>query len=159
MKRMILSAVLAGALAPGMYVHAAEGWLRDFEAARKIASEKGLPILADFSGSDWCGWCIKLDREVFSEEEFKTFAGERLVLFLADFPSKKQQPEEEAQQNKALAEKYGIRGFPTVLILDGNGEVLGRTGYRPGGADAYVGHLKQLLGELEQHEETRSDLM
>jgi protein disulfide-isomerase len=123
----------------------AEGWLTDFEEAKKQAAEKDLPILADFSGSDWCGWCIKLDEEVFSEKKFQSYAEDNLVLFLADFPRKTEQAEELKTQNKALGVKYEVRGYPTVLLLDAEGTVLERTGYKPGGAKEYVKHIKELL--------------
>ena len=124
---------------------AGEGWLTDFEAAKKLAAEKGLPILADFSGSDWCGWCIRLDNEVFSQPEFKAYAKENVVLFLADFPNSTPQSEEIKAQNKKLSQQYGISGFPTVLLLNADGSVINKTGYRRGGAAAYVEHLKSLL--------------
>lgn len=120
-------------------------WLTDFETAKKTAADKKLPILADFSGSDWCGWCIKLDKEVFSQKEFKEFAKENLVLFLADFPRKKKQDEIIKKQNADLSKKYAIEGFPTVLLMDAEGKVFARTGYERGGAAAYVQHLKKLI--------------
>ena len=121
-------------------------WLTDFEVAKKMATEKGRPILADFSGSDWCGWCIKLDNEVFSKPAFQAYAKDSLILFLADFPSRKKLPEATQKQNEALSKTYGIRGFPTVLILDAEGKVLAKTGYQRGGPEAYVAHLKELTG-------------
>lgn len=127
--------------------NAAEGWLTDFEAAKKVASERKLPILANFAGSDWCGWCIRLDREVFSKKEFQEYAGKNVVLFLADFPSRKKQPAKTKSQNKVLAEKYKVRGFPTVLLMDAKGNVLARTGYQKGGPQKYVKHLKSLIKE------------
>lgn len=126
-------------------VLAVEGWLTDFEQAKAEAAKKNLPILADFSGSDWCGWCIRLDREVFSQPEFKEFAQNNVVLFLADFPNSKTQTAEVKAQNQALSERYGIQGFPTVLLLDETGKVIGRTGYQKGGPKAYVEHLKSIL--------------
>lgn len=123
--------------------HAA--WVTDFEAAKKEAAERNVPILADFSGSDWCGWCMKLDGEVFSRSAFKEYAKDNLVLFLADFPAAKPQPEELKKQNQGLAEKYGVRGFPTVFLMDSKGEVLVRMGYMRGGAEAYVKHIRQAL--------------
>ncbi|MBT3381048.1 MAG: thioredoxin family protein [Lentisphaerae bacterium] len=123
------------------------GWLTDFEEAKKIAAEKKRPILIDFSGSDWCGWCIRLDREVFSKAEFKAYADKNLVLLLADFPNGKELPEKTVEQNRSLARKYGVQGFPTVLLLGADGETKGRTGYQEGGAGAYVEHLKTLLKE------------
>jgi len=121
------------------------GWLTDFEQAKEEAAARKVPILADFSGSDWCGWCIRLDKEVFSQPAFKAYAAENLVLFLADFPSRTPQAEALKKQNRQLADRYGIQGYPTVLLLDIEGEVLERTGYQAGGASAYVEHLKSLL--------------
>ncbi len=120
-------------------------WLTDFEQAKKVAAEKNLPILVDFSGSDWCGWCIKLDNEVFSTREFAEYAEKNLVLFLADFPNQKAQPESVKKQNQALSEKYEVKGFPTVLILDASEKELNRTGYKSGGGAAYVKHLNDLI--------------
>ncbi len=122
-------------------------WLTDFEQAKKIAAEKKLPILMDFSGSDWCGWCIKLDKEVFSQKAFKDYAKDNLVLFVADFPRAKKQSADVKAQNQALAQKYSIRGFPTVLILDSNGELIAQTGYQRGGAEKYVEYLKNVISE------------
>jgi len=122
-----------------------QAWLTDFEEARKVAREKKMPILAYFGGSDWCGWCIKLDREVWSQPEFKAYANGRLVLFLADFPARKPQADEVAAQNEKLAKAHQVRGFPTVLLLDAEGRELARTGYRPGGAQAYVDHIEGLV--------------
>jgi protein disulfide-isomerase len=124
---------------------AEDAWLTNFEEAKKQAAETGRPILVDFSGSDWCGWCIKLDKEVFAQEAFKTYAAENLILFLADFPRSTPQSDEVKAQNQALSQTYGVRGFPTVLLLDATGEVLEKTGYQAGGATAYIEHIKQLL--------------
>lgn len=142
MKALLLALIVSGC---GSLVFAGEGWMTDFEAAKKLAAEKKVTILADFSGSDWCGWCIKLNKEVFDKDEFKKFASENLVLFLADFPSGTKLPAELAKQNERLASEYGVQGFPTVLLLDATGKVMARTGYRPGGAAAYVEHIKLLL--------------
>ncbi|TAN37285.1 MAG: thioredoxin family protein [Verrucomicrobia bacterium] len=127
-------------------LRAGEGnWLTDFTKAKAEAATRKVPILADFSGSDWCGWCMKLDREVFTQPEFQAYAKEHLVLFLADFPSHKPQTDAVKKQNQMLAEHYGIQGYPTVLLLDATGKILGRTGYQPDGAAAYVKHLQSLL--------------
>lgn len=126
-------------------------WLTDFETAKKIATEQNLSILANFTGSDWCPWCIKLEQEVFSTPEFKEFAGKNLVLLLIDFPSKKKLPEEQATKNRDLANKYRIEGLPTILLLDPQGNVIGRTGYQEGGAKAYIEHLKTLLTKKNNH--------
>ena len=122
-------------------------WLTSFEQAKAQASERHVPILADFSGSDWCGWCMKLEKEVLDEKAFKDYASANLVLLLVDFPRMTVQTAELAKQNQALAEQYSIEGFPTVLLLDASGKELARTGYQSGGADAYVQHLKSLLAK------------
>jgi thioredoxin-related protein len=146
MKRTILTGVAICVLSAGTTA-AATGWMTDFQKATEQAGREDVYILADFSGSDWCGWCIRLDEEVFSQPQFKAFAEDNLVLFLADFPRNKPQPETVKTQNRELAEQYGIRGFPTVLLLDSDGKVVARTGYRPGGAEAYIEHLKTLMKE------------
>jgi len=120
-------------------------WLTDFEEAKKAAAERGVPILVDFTGSDWCGWCIRLKAEVFTQEVFLAYAKENLVLLELDFPMKKELPEALKEQNEALREKFRIRGFPTILLLDAEGEELARTGYRRGGPEGYIEHLKELL--------------
>lgn len=143
MQKRLMGLLLVGLL--GGSAMAGEDWLTDFNKAKKEAAEKKLPILADFAGSDWCGWCIKLDKEVFSQVEFKSFAKDRVVLFLADFPRSKELAAELKAQNEQLRKEYAIEGFPSVLLLDANGKVLARTGYRRGGAAAYVEHLKDLM--------------
>jgi protein disulfide-isomerase len=123
------------------------GWMTDYDAALQKAVAENKHVLVDFSGSDWCGWCIKLDKEVFSKETFVDYADENLVLLLVDFPRSKEQSDEQRTANEALAEKYGIRGFPTVLILNPQGEVIERTGYQQGGADAYIEMIKGVIAE------------
>jgi len=125
-----------------------EEWLTDFAKAKEVAREKSVPILADFAGTDWCGWCIRLDGEVFSQDTFKAYAKTNLVLFLADYPQRKKLHAETVRQNANLSQLYGIEGFPTVLLLDANGKELARSGYRQGGSKAYVEYLKQLIPGL-----------
>lgn len=148
MKKCLTLIAIALAVTAWTNVRAQEStnmWLTDFNKAKKEAAEKKLPILADFAGSDWCGWCIKLDKEVFSQKEFKAFAKDQLVLFLADFPRDKALSADVKAQNEQLGKTYDVEGFPTVLLLDTGGNVIARTGYRKGGAAAYVEHLKDLL--------------
>lgn len=146
MQKILLATLLSLAVSANLRAgDANSGWITDFEAAKKTAAEKKLPILADFSGSDWCGWCIKLDQEVFSQKEFKEFARDNFVLFMADFPRAKNQDEKTRKQNAELMKKYDVEGFPTVLLMDAEGKVLARTGYERGGAAAYVEHLKKLI--------------
>ena len=120
-------------------------WLTDFDEAKVRALEENKPILIDFTGSDWCGWCVKLEEEVFSQKDFLKFASDSLILVEIDFPQKKVQSEELKVQNKALAEKYSISGFPTVLLLSPEAELIAKTGYLSGGSKAYVSHIQSIL--------------
>jgi thioredoxin-related protein len=129
-----------------------EGWSTDFEQAKKIAAEKKLPILMDFSGSDWCTWCQRLDAEVFAQKAFKDYAKESLVLFIADFPMRAKQADELRKQNLKLQSNYRVAGYPTVVLVNAQGEETARSGYRKGGAEAYVVHLKELLAAKKEAE-------
>lgn len=134
------------ALCLGLSVFASgKGWMTDMDAAMKLSAKTGKPILADFSGSDWCGWCVKLDREVFSKKAFKDFAKDNLILVLLDFPRSKPMSAKLKKQNAALAAKYGIRSYPTVLLLDSKGKVIVKTGYRRGGPQGYITFLKSKI--------------
>ncbi len=120
--------------------------MHDFEAAKAKAVKEGKPIFINFTGTDWCGWCIKLEKEVFSKKAFQDYAKENLVLVEVDFPRKKEQTAELKEQNKKLDKEYGVEGYPTLYLLDAQGKKLTEDiGYREGGPEAYVAHLKSLL--------------
>lgn len=145
-KRIILIAIFALAVLTSVRAQESTNtWLTDFNMAKKEAVEKKLPILVDFSGCGWCGWCIKLDKEVFNQKEFVAFAKDRVVLFRACFSNETQPKTDVDVQNEQLLQVYAVEGFPTVLLLDADGKVIARTGYRKGGAGAYVDHLEKLL--------------
>jgi protein disulfide-isomerase len=120
-------------------------WNQDYQKAQAESRKTGRPILIDFAGSDWCSWCIRLEKEVFSQPAFQKYAKENLVLMLADFPKKKKLDANVAAQNAELEKKYAIEGFPTVVLLNSKGETLGVTGYQEGGAEKYVEHLKGII--------------
>ena len=129
---------------------AAEGWQVDFEKAKEQALAEKKVILMDFTGSDWCGWCIKLDKEVFSKKEFKDYAKENLILVTLDFPHEARQSKKLKEQNEALSKKYNVEGFPTIILVDAEGKKLGETGYQEGGPAKYVEHLKELLAKAKK---------
>jgi len=120
-------------------------WLTDYQKACSLAKKHNRPILIDFTGSDWCGWCIKLKKEVFDKKAFKKYAGKNLILLEIDFPQKKAQSSKLKKQNKALSEKYQVRGYPTIILTDYQGNKIAQTGYREGGEKKYVQHLEDLL--------------
>ncbi len=118
-------------------------WIEDYEQATLIAAQRSRPMMLDFTGSDWCGWCIKLDDEVFSTDEFKTYAKDSLVLVKLDFPRKKQLPADLKKQNEGLLRKYRIQGFPTLIILSAEELPMGKMGYMEGGPGPFIEKLKQ----------------
>jgi uncharacterized protein YyaL (SSP411 family) len=116
--------------------------------AQAKASQK--PVLAVFSGSDWCKPCMMLKQEVFDQPEFASFAQSRFVLARFDFPRNKKNRLDPAQTklSEEAAAKLNKEGaFPAVVLLSPEGSILARTGYRPGGATAYNAYLTQLLAQ------------
>ena len=120
-------------------LEAAEGWKTDYTGALAEAAKENKMVLLDFTGSDWCGWCIKLQKDTFSKPEFQKFAEESLVLVELDFPRGKAQSDNLKKQNEELAEKFGIQGFPTLVLLDPQGSEAARNvGYLQGGPEAFI---------------------
>lgn len=121
-------------------------WIEDYDLALETAKAENKTILINFTGSDWCKWCIKLVDEVFSHQEFADYANANLVMLKIDFPTTfKQLPEEEQTKRMELQQKYGVQGYPTILLTNSNGDVLGQTGYQPGGPVKYIEHLKAMI--------------
>jgi thioredoxin-related protein len=138
------SGALGLAIAMSTPVQAGPEWLTDYKRAQQEAKASNKLLLLQFTGSDWCGWCIKLDREVFSKPEFRDYASKNLVLMEADFPRTKPQSPTVRKQNEELAAQYQILGFPTILVLNGEGQKIGELGYMPGGPDAFIAELEKL---------------
>ena len=121
------------------------GFTDNLDEALARAKAGGKLVFACFSGSDWCGWCKRLEKEVLSDPLFVVGARDDFELVFIDSPHNEDLLSDHAKAaNEKLVEKYGIEGFPMVLILDGDGNRVGETGYRRGGALKYVEHLKQL---------------
>ncbi|MBN2332612.1 MAG: thioredoxin family protein [Deltaproteobacteria bacterium] len=122
-------------------LHARAAWLDDFKAAKSQATREHKDLLLVFSGSDWCGWCIKLEQEVFSQAGFMAEAEKQFILVNLDFPQRKAQAPAVREQNQQLKADYRIEGFPTVILADAAGTPYARTGYLEGGSTAYLQHL------------------
>ena len=120
-------------------------WQSNLEEAVAQAKKENKAVLVNFTGSDWCKWCMKLSDEVFSQDEFETYAEQNLVLVRLDFPRNIRQPNETKMYNNTLAQRYGIQGFPTILVFNNQGKLVAKTGYQPGGASNYVSHIQSFL--------------
>ena len=121
-------------------------WMTDFAAAKAKAKAENKDLLVDFTGSDWCGWCIKLDNEVFGKEEFKNEAPKSFVLVKLDFPQDTSAMSKELiAQNAALQVRFSIGGFPTILLMDADTNVFDSIGYQEGGPGPYNAALAERL--------------
>lgn len=130
-----------------------EGWIVSVDEAYVLSKQTGKPILANFTGSDWCGWCKRLTASVFVKDEFKTWAAQNVILLELDFPNKKKVPVEIQQQNAGMAQAFGVKGYPTIRVfyLDKDEEKnqfsvrdLGQTGYKATPTE-FINDVKQML--------------
>jgi thioredoxin-related protein len=119
-------------------------WQTDLPKALAKAKAEKKMVFVNFTGSDWCGWCIKLKKEVFDTKEFADYAKENLVLVELDFPRSKKQSAALKKANEALKDEHNVDGFPTLLTLNGEGKELWKqVGYMKGGAEAWIKKLDQ----------------
>ena len=138
-----LAAVIGFAIAASAQTK--PGWLNDYKKAQQEAKANNKLVLLDFTGSDWCGWCMKLNREVYSQPQFKDYASKALVLLEVDFPRQKVQTPETRKQNQELARQYQVEGFPTIVVLNGDGRKLWQyDGYFAAGPAAFIAQLEKL---------------
>jgi protein disulfide-isomerase len=135
-----MAVILAGAATAADSVN----WLTDLPKAQEQAKAEKKLVMLDFTGSDWCGWCIKLDKEVFSQPEFAAYAKTNLVCVEVDFPTKKKLSAEQQKANDALAKKYNVEGYPTIIVLNADGKKVGELGYMKGGPKAFIAALEKL---------------
>ncbi|NND05852.1 MAG: thioredoxin family protein [Saprospiraceae bacterium] len=135
-----------------------EGWHVLVEDAFAESKETGKPIMANFTGKDWCGWCRKLAAAVFDKQEFKSWADENVVLLELDYPRRSKLPEELQRQNAGLQQAFKVRGFPTVWVFDldkdeSSGQfsikALGKTGYRPS-VEEFTSGVDQMITKANE---------
>lgn len=120
-------------------------WQENLETALQQARQQNKAVLVNFTGSDWCIWCKRLSDEVFSKSEFEDFASNNLILVKLDFPRDIEQTTETKLYNNNLAQKFSVKGFPTILLFNSTGKLVLTTGYQPGGPVNYVNHLRAYL--------------
>ncbi|MFT7464201.1 MAG: thioredoxin-related protein [Pseudohongiellaceae bacterium] len=150
MKNILLASSLLLALTPGLSANDDHGmWVADFDTAVKMANESGKDLFVDFTGSDWCHWCIKLHEEVFDFDEFLDAASADYILVALDYPNAEEVKAlvPNPERNAELAAEYGVRGYPTVLLMTPDGEVFGRTGYQEGGPTKYLESMHTMRSE------------
>lgn len=122
MHKMLLTMMsLVAVTAPAF----AAQWLTDLNAAKEKAIQEGKAILADFTGSDWCGYCIRLKRDVFDKPEFDGYAADKFVLLEVDVPRNPKFSQEQLEINRALCDEYEVSGYPTIMVLTSQGDVAG----------------------------------
>lgn len=143
MKKLLLT-TLAALTVIGATAAESVTWLTDAVKAQAQAKTEKKLVMLDFTGSDWCGWCIKLNNEVFSKPEFAEYAKKNIVAVEVDFPNKKKLSAEQTKANDALAKKYNIQGYPTIIVLDSEGKKVGELGYMKGGPTAFIAELNKL---------------
>ena len=142
-----LTGILAMLVLTSTLALAKDGWGEDYDKGLAQAKADKKLVLLDFTGSDWCGWCIKLDKEVFSQAEFGEYAKKNLVLVELDYPRGKEQTKEIKAQNEKLQKEYKIEGYPTIIVLNAEGKKVGELGYQPGGPKAFIAALEKLKGK------------
>ena len=159
-KIALLIAVLFSAnlaFAQSDYSASNPGWLVDLDEAYKISEKTGKPIMANFTGSDWCGWCKRLTASVFSKPEFKKWADKNVVLLELDFPRRFQLPADVRKQNASLQQAFQVRGYPTIWVFrmdkDKSGqyniEALGKTGYTAT-VQEFTTNVEQMISQAKQ---------
>lgn len=127
-----------------------EGWLVKLDEAYAQSKKTGKPILANFTGSDWCGWCKKLTKSVFVHQEFKDWADENVVLLELDFPRRKQIPTEIRQQNASLQQAFKVSGYPSVWLFDLDKDAEGKFNISAHGKTGYSKTVKEFTSGLEE---------
>lgn len=116
-------------------------WFTSYNSALEDAKDRGSIIIVNFTGSDWCEWCHKLEADVFVKDVFHKWAEQNATLLYLDFPQEKEMSENQIKHNQVLAQVYGVQGFPTILILDENGKLIGRSGYGDD-VDAWIKNIE-----------------
>ncbi|MBS0654711.1 MAG: thioredoxin family protein [Verrucomicrobia bacterium] len=157
MRQYFKSLALAALLACGgvLTLHAAPAanvqqkdqinWLTDFSQASALAKKESKPLFLYFTGSDWCPWCKKMDKEIISTTGFQKALGNSCIFVYLDFPHYTALDKKTQEQNEGLMKTYGVRGFPTVILLDPNQKKIAQLGYEQGGGEAFAEKVQKTL--------------
>lgn len=134
---LILTTTLTTAWAKGQ-------WMSDYHSALDLAKRENKGVLMKFTGSDWCGGCIIMDKKIFGQPEFINYANKKWILLEIDFPLHKRQTTQVKNRNEELSEMYEIEGFPIIVVLNSKGEEVGRIGFIKGGPKAFISKLEKI---------------
>jgi tetratricopeptide (TPR) repeat protein len=130
-----------------------ENRLISLDDAKKTAKESGRDVLIDFSASDWCSWCIRLTKEVFTTEIWKKESSKKYVMIFLDFPRGEIISKEQKEYNYNVARQFMITGYPTVFLLDSGGRPYAKTGYQQGGPEKYLAHLEAFTNRKQERDD------
>ena len=145
MKNLIVPIAVALTLSTASCARADQAWTADYKTAQQEAKAGHKLLLLDFTGSDWCGFCFQLDKAILSQPQFKDYASKNLVLVEVDFPARKAQSVETKRQNQELRQRYQVEGFPTLVVLNGEGKTVWRyDGLYSGGIAAFLAELDKV---------------
>ncbi len=145
MKNLIVPIAVALTLSTASCARADQAWTSDYKKAQQEAKVSHKLLLLDFTGSDWCGFCFQLDRAILSQPQFKDYASKNLVLMEVDFPARKAQSVETRRQNLELKARYQVDGFPTLVVLNGEGKTVWRyDGLYQDGIAAFLAELDKV---------------
>lgn len=133
-------------------------WQTNYEKALEQAKSSSKNVILFFTGSDWCGWCTRLEEEVLNTSEFAQLAGQQFIFVKLDFPLNTPIDPTVAAQNKELRKRFDVRSFPTIFVLDENGKQIGSTGYRQGGAKEYYNHLMKMVTDYRGYQKRVAEL-
>jgi protein disulfide-isomerase len=157
---LFAAALLSEAATPNSALYAEEAmgvtWTEDFERATSQAKKENKPIFLFFTGSDWCPWCKRFDKEIAGTKEFRDLLGNTLIFVKADFPQNIKQSQATREQNEELKKRYSIKGFPTVVLLDSDLKEIGRMGYESGGGKAFAEKVQKKLNSYLANKEKKS---
>ncbi|MBN2659341.1 MAG: thioredoxin family protein [Spirochaetales bacterium] len=126
-----------------------ENWNPSLVHAAQQAEEEGKYLLLNFTGSDWCIWCSRLRDQVFSTADFENWADENAVLVYLDFPQERELSQNQMTQNAYLQQFLGVKGYPSIWLLDSDLTPLLVTGYQEGGSEKYIAHLENDRLDIE----------
>ena len=149
---LVIGLAALGALVPVAHSYAVAQdstggieWMSNYEEALSEAKSKNLPLFLLFEGSDWCGWCKRLDTEVLRTPKFAELMGGKMVFVDIDFRMRPPLSAEQSAYNEGLKQKFGVSGFPTVILLDSQGRRLSTMGYLPGGPENYATQIEAII--------------